>query len=514
MWLRFLMEITISDVGGVTVNTNTVVQPSCFGLADGSIDVSLVGPATKIEWSNGSTNEDLSGVGAGKYQIKVTDAKGCLTIKEFILENPSKLISELNITQPSCGDTNGIIALNVAGGTGSYTFKWNTGSTNDSLIGITSGLYSAEIKDGAGCIDSVFATVNDSGAPVILLKRLVPTNCNQSQGEISIVVASDSLRSVLWSNGDSTTQLTGLAAGRYHVTASDLAGCASHASYKVNLIKPSSQPICMTTVDTITGLTKLIQNVTNVNKVRIYTSNSGTDLGLFQELPSTQNLINDFAVSFAAGTKTYGMSVVDACGNESELSAVHRPIYLISRVDVSGNIFLEWSHYEGFTVVDYEIVRMSNKGNVVVRSLTYPASSVVISDETYDGDFIKYVVRAKTPENCSSDPYFNYTWSNLSSDFSGYNVRIDEGQYLGAYRIYPNPNKGEFKIELNVAQIADVNIVVQDLRGRVILNETHSGMTGFNVIPIQLTGLANGMYQMIIEAGDGEKIIEKIQVTR
>lgn len=508
--------VTISDIGGVQITVNTVTNPTCFGGDDGSIDINIIGSATKIEWSNGYLNEDLSNVAAGKYTVKVTDSKGCLTIKEFTLEDPDKLVAEAVVSKPSCGDTNGVVALNVAGGTGGYVFTWNDGSSNDSLVNITSGLYSVEIKDGNNCSDSVFVSVADSGAPVIALKRLVPTNCGTNDGEISIVVSSDSLKNVLWSNGDSITTIVGLASGRYNVTATDLAGCQSQAYYKVNLILPGSQPICVTTIDTATGLSTVIQNATgNITKVRLYSVASGTDdLIKLQEVPNTQNKITDFAVSFSAGAKTYGMTVIDACGNESELSSLHSPIYLTSSIDARGNISLQWSNYNGFTIVDYEVVRMTDKGNVVVRTIPYPTNSTVIADETFEGTFIKYFVRAAAPSNCSSDPYYDYTWSNLSADFAGFETKIANVQMLGGYRIYPNPNKGEFKIELLIENATDVSVTVQDVSGRKIHANVYENMTGFNVIPMQVAGLANGMYQVIIETGEGERIIEKIQVTR
>ena len=49
---------------------------SCYGSNDGYIDISIQGGVTAYQynWSNGSTNQDLTDLIAGNYMVTVTDA--------------------------------------------------------------------------------------------------------------------------------------------------------------------------------------------------------------------------------------------------------------------------------------------------------------------------------------------------------------------------------------------------------------------------------------------------------
>src|SRR5690606_38440907 len=105
---------------------------SCLGAEDGSVDLTVSGgtqPYSYI-WSNGATTEDLTDVGAGTYDVTVTDANLCSVTGSITLEEPEELIVEV------CPDQKlvyGYYPFNVAeigitdltGGTPPYTFAWS-----------------------------------------------------------------------------------------------------------------------------------------------------------------------------------------------------------------------------------------------------------------------------------------------------------------------------------------------------------------------------------------------------
>lgn len=57
------------------------------------------------------------------------------------------------------GLSNGIITIDVAGGTGPYTFAWSNGATTQDLNGVGAGEYSVVVTDANGCIARLFESV-------------------------------------------------------------------------------------------------------------------------------------------------------------------------------------------------------------------------------------------------------------------------------------------------------------------------------------------------------------------
>lgn len=91
------ITVTISEPT-VLASTETNVDVSCFGAANGTIDLSITGgtaPYT-IDWDNDGTgdnddSEDLSGLAPGDYTVLVTDANGWSTGLTVTISEPEDL---------------------------------------------------------------------------------------------------------------------------------------------------------------------------------------------------------------------------------------------------------------------------------------------------------------------------------------------------------------------------------------------------------------------------------------
>ena len=149
-------SVTWSDYNGFGV--------SCNGDIDGSIDLTVIGGVGlhTYLWSNGSTTEDLAGIGAGTYSVTATDDNGCTTqetvvITESVTLTSSVTWSDYNGFGVSCnGVIDGSIDLTVNGGVDNqnYTYAWSNGSTTEDLAGIGAGTYSVTVTDANGCTTS------------------------------------------------------------------------------------------------------------------------------------------------------------------------------------------------------------------------------------------------------------------------------------------------------------------------------------------------------------------------
>ncbi len=220
----------------LTVNpsfsTSTVgVNASCFGSTTGSIDLTVVGGTAPFSysWSNGFVFQDISSLVAGTYTVNITDAKGCTGTAIQTITQPTQLVVSATSANVSCNaGTNGSIDVTVSGGTSPYTYLWNGGATTQDRTGLAAGTYSVTVTDANGCTASTTKTITQ---PTILTASSTATNVNcngGANGTIDLTVSGGTTAYIYnWSNGATTQDLSGLAAGVYSVTVTDANGCTT-----------------------------------------------------------------------------------------------------------------------------------------------------------------------------------------------------------------------------------------------------------------------------------------------
>jgi len=132
--------------------TAQVTDPPC-SQAQGMIDLTVLygTPPYRFLWSTGDTTEDLSGLTAGSYHVRVTDADGSVFQDSFFV-NTSLLSIQDSIVAVNCTNLNsGAITTSMSGGTIPYSYSWSTGDTTQNLSQLGSGLYRLFVRDAAGC---------------------------------------------------------------------------------------------------------------------------------------------------------------------------------------------------------------------------------------------------------------------------------------------------------------------------------------------------------------------------
>lgn len=257
--------VNMTDANGCTASaTFTLTQPSalalnatpqnvsCAGGANGGVDITVNGAVFPYSfiWSNGASTEDINGLSGGTYSVTVTDANGCTITQSFNVVEPLPITSSVLATNIVCNGTNtGAADLTVSGGTAPYTYFWSNFQTSQDLTGLGAGTYYVVITDANGC------TKNDSvviaqPAAIILTANITNVLCNgASTGAIDITVNGGTPTfTFTWSNGATTEDLTGLAAGTYTVTATDANGCSVTGSYTL------TQPVALVLTSTVTNV--------------------------------------------------------------------------------------------------------------------------------------------------------------------------------------------------------------------------------------------------------------------
>jgi hypothetical protein len=228
-------EMTISE----THSNYNSFGVSAFGATDGDIDITVDGGTGNYTyvWSNGETTEDLVGLAAGTYSVTATDENGCSVSIEVTLTSPDELLisethSDFTGYGVSCnGASDGFIDVTVSGGAGIITYLWSNGETTEDLDGLAAGTYSVTATDENGNNVSISVEITESDAMEISGTTLdyvgYGVSCNgESDGAINVtVVGGTGIYTYVWSNGETTEDLDGLAAGSYSVTVTDENGC-------------------------------------------------------------------------------------------------------------------------------------------------------------------------------------------------------------------------------------------------------------------------------------------------
>ena len=153
--------ITIADVTP-TVFVADVQHVACNGSANGAIDITIIEgtPGYTFEWETGHTTEDLTGLTAGTYRLKITDGNGCSVWGSFNVMEAQALTATLDVVQPTAS-TDGDIDLTVEGGTAPYSYTWNTGDVSEDLFGVPAGYYQVTVIDANGCDVIVDQTIQN-----------------------------------------------------------------------------------------------------------------------------------------------------------------------------------------------------------------------------------------------------------------------------------------------------------------------------------------------------------------
>ncbi len=240
---------TITDAFGCTASASAVVsQPnqmlstatstatSC-GLANGGVTLVTSGgtsPYTYL-WSNGSTTPSLTNVASGSYSVTITDTRGCTkTATATVAASTGVTANATSTASASCGQTNGAATVAASGGTGSFTYLWSNGATTQTLTGVAAGAYTVTVTSGnPNCFQVATVTIPSIGAVSATVSQVINTTCGQSNGGGTAVPTGGTSYTYLWSNGATTQSISGLAAGTYTVTVTDVSNCTATATLVV-----------------------------------------------------------------------------------------------------------------------------------------------------------------------------------------------------------------------------------------------------------------------------------------
>ena len=184
-------------------------------------------------WSTGESDATAYYLSAGMQYVSVIDVIGCSAIDSILITEPDELMSDIIVTNVICYRTStGSASLIPYGGTPPYSYNWYFGSTDSLITGLPVGNYEVEIFDSNGCITFNNATIIQPDSIIISGSTISSSGNN---GSIDITVTNGIAPfAYLWSNSETTEDVSGLIAGTFYVTVTDNNGCSNTATFIVN----------------------------------------------------------------------------------------------------------------------------------------------------------------------------------------------------------------------------------------------------------------------------------------
>ncbi|NOS90695.1 MAG: T9SS type A sorting domain-containing protein [Cyclobacteriaceae bacterium] len=313
--------ITLSDPAPITIATVNQIAPSCAATADGSIQVSSSGGngGFTYSWNTGATGASINGLVGGTYTVTAKDAKNCTQVKSITLIAPAALnLSIVNSTQVSCfAGANGSVTLSASGGTGTYEYSINGGSTwqtSATFTGLAATTFTASTRDSNGCIGTTSVVITQPTVLSSTISSTTNTTCGLANGSATASGSGGTAPyTYQWFNSAnqlvaSTNTLQNASAGNYEIITTDANSCTST---KVVTIAPS------------TNVSFSISNVTTT-KCSISSDGSAVVANVVGKAPYTylwsSGETTVAATQLVAGTNTVKVTDADGCSLQQTFS--------------------------------------------------------------------------------------------------------------------------------------------------------------------------------------------------
>ncbi len=519
---------TVSESPQILV-TSLKSDVSCAGLSDGSIQVTVTGGVLPyiFDWTGPggftSSSEDINGLEAGTYDLRITDSNGC-TVNfpgvETLIEPLAITATYVSQVDVLCGgDATGSIEIDVAGGTAPLIFDWTDGSgttisTDEDPSGLPAGTYSLAVSDVNGCAAS-FPGMATLSEPPILAASLAKTDIvcyGDGNGTISVTASGGNGPYEYSRSGNfnpayqSNPVFSGLGPGFYTIWTRDANLCVF--SDTISILEPEEiqilgeikggQNLCFGDASgTIT-----INDVTGGVLPYEYSINGGIDFyptNTFLNLP--------------AGN--YQTVVKDASGCEASgnLNVITQPTQLVIDTYLQEEITTCADALEGRIVI-------SGKGGFGPKTYLLDGTLPSISGDFQNLPGGPHVVRIRDVNGCTHDTSVviltppaivvdNLTITHVTGCFGNNNGAVTATGSGGTGVITYSINGGTFQGSGSFSGLVAGNHTITLMDGNdctldTVITITQPGPITINseiVTPITCAGAADGMIEIGVSGG-------------
>ncbi|OQP56652.1 gliding motility-associated C-terminal domain-containing protein [Niastella populi] len=179
------------------------------------------------------------------------------------------------ITQATCANANGSIGLTVTGGTGPYTYAWNTTpvQTTATATNLAAGAYSCTITEADNCTVNYSGTVTSPPVAMLTATANPAAVCAGDPVNLSVSASGGTVAAYTWNPGNvtgSSVSVTPAATATYTVSGTDNNGCAVSATVPVTVNTAPSSTFTVTPANTCLGITQTVTYTGNATGTATY----------------------------------------------------------------------------------------------------------------------------------------------------------------------------------------------------------------------------------------------------
>ena len=219
-----------TDQVDVTVNALPTVDAGADQTVCQNDMVTLSGSgATSYTWDNGVTDgTPFTATVTTVYTVTGTDGNGCQNTDQVNVNVNVAPTVDAGTDTTICGS--GMITFT---GSGAVSYTWDNGVTDGVPFNVTATTtFTVTGTDANGCTATDQITVTVGAGPSVT--GVVTHDSGSSDGAIDVTITGGGQPyTISWDSGQTTEDISGLAAGDYTITVTDTSGCTVQATFTV-----------------------------------------------------------------------------------------------------------------------------------------------------------------------------------------------------------------------------------------------------------------------------------------
>jgi hypothetical protein len=409
------------------------------------------------------------------YYVEITD--GNITVDNNITIAVVNLPS-VNLGQDfsACAGTQAVLDA----GAGFASYLWSTGQTSQTIMVSDAGTYWVEVANDFGCSkrDSVVFTVNP------LPEVNLGADQNMCEGSLFVLSAGTGFVSYLWNTGATADHISVNLPGEYWVQVTNENGCINQDTIVLTMVPAPSVSL---------GDDQTFCEGTSV------ALNAGA--GFISYLWSTGETSSSINAS-QPGIVWVEVTDANSCSARDTVALTLDPL------PVAPNIASGPASVDNFLVPSSDFVSSTSTFATSYEWALDPAGAGSISGNTtsaqvtWSSGFTGTAnVSVRGKNDCGSGIYSQLYPVNVYTSQG-----IDEEYMISGIKLFPNPNDGEFTLQLNSAKEQEISFQISSSGGSKIIDNKVSIPAGPYQKTFNLKTAPAGTYYLVIGDSHGRMI--------